>query len=148
MTSHPAPSVGSPDGSSLLLSWNGNVPASIEPWGCGCRHVRRAFAAGTEVETAVRVAGAGGQAQPRGADDRFQFRFARSFREYGLAPSQYNVLHILRGEGEPLPVLEVVGRMVAAVAGITVLIENIQRPDIELRNARNRDVLKMRSIRR
>ena len=52
-------------------------------------------------------------------NDRFQFRFARLFREYGLTPSQYNVLRILRGEGKPLPCLEIADRMIAAVPAIT-----------------------------
>ena len=49
--------------------------------------------------------------------DCVQFRFARLFREFGLTSSQYNVLRILRGEGKPLPVLEVAERMVTAVPG-------------------------------
>ena len=36
-------------------------------------------------------------------NDRFQFRFARLFREHGLTSSQYNVLRILRGEGSRSP---------------------------------------------
>ena len=32
--------------------------------------------------------------------DQLQIRFARLFREYGLTPSQYNILRILRGEGQ------------------------------------------------
>src|ERR1700677_163317 len=59
-------------------------------------------------------------------NDRFQFRFARLFREYGLTPSQYNVLRILRGEGKPLPILEIADRMVAAVPGITGLIDRLE----------------------
>lgn len=59
-------------------------------------------------------------------NDRFQFRFARLFREHGLTPSQYNVLRILRGEGKPLPILEVADRMVAAVPGITGLIDRLE----------------------
>src|SRR3954471_16827252 len=58
--------------------------------------------------------------------DRFGIRFARLFREYGLTPSQYNVLRILRGEGKPLPILEVAGRMIAAVPGITGLIDRLE----------------------
>ncbi len=58
--------------------------------------------------------------------DRFGIRFARLFREYGLTPSQYNVLRILRGEGTPLPILEVADRMVAAVPGITGLIDRLE----------------------
>src|SRR5215831_6531945 len=58
--------------------------------------------------------------------DRFGIRFARLFREYGLTPSQYNVLRILRGEGQPLPILEVADRMLAAVPGITGLIDRLE----------------------
>jgi DNA-binding MarR family transcriptional regulator len=58
--------------------------------------------------------------------DRFGIRFARLFREYGLFPSQYNVLRILRGEGQPLPILEVADRMLAAVPGITGLIDRLE----------------------
>lgn len=59
-------------------------------------------------------------------NDRFQFRFARLFREHGLTSSQYNVLRILRGEGKPLPCLEIADRMVAAVPGITGLIDRLE----------------------
>jgi DNA-binding MarR family transcriptional regulator len=58
--------------------------------------------------------------------DRFGICFARLFREYGLTPSQYNVLRILRGEGKPLPILEVADRMVAVVPGITGLIDRLE----------------------
>ncbi len=59
--------------------------------------------------------------------DRFGICFSRLFREYGLTPSQYNVLRILRGEGKPLPILEVADRMLAAVPGITGLIDRLER---------------------
>jgi len=49
--------------------------------------------------------------------DRFGLRFARLFKEYGLMPSQCNVQRILRGNGKPLPILEVAERLVAAVPG-------------------------------
>ena len=58
--------------------------------------------------------------------DRFGICFARLFREYGLTPSQYNVLRILRGEGKPLPILEIADRMVAVVPGITGLIDRLE----------------------
>jgi DNA-binding MarR family transcriptional regulator len=58
--------------------------------------------------------------------DRFGICFARLFREYGLTPSQYNVLRILRGEGNPLPILEVADRMLAVVPGITGLIDRLE----------------------
>jgi DNA-binding MarR family transcriptional regulator len=59
-------------------------------------------------------------------NDRFQIRFSRLFREYGLTPSQYNVLRILRCEGKPLPCLEIADRLVAAVPAITGLIDRLQ----------------------
>jgi DNA-binding MarR family transcriptional regulator len=62
--------------------------------------------------------------------DRFGICFARLFREYGLTPSQYNVLRILRGEGKPLPILEVADRMLAAVPGITGLIDRLEGMDL------------------
>ena len=34
--------------------------------------------------------------------DRFQNRFGRLFRDFGLTGSQHNVLRILRGEGRPM----------------------------------------------
>lgn len=58
--------------------------------------------------------------------DRFGICFARLFREYGLTPSQYNVLRILRGEGQPLPILEVADRMLAVVPGITGLVDRLE----------------------
>jgi DNA-binding MarR family transcriptional regulator len=58
--------------------------------------------------------------------DRFGICFARLFREYGLTPSQYNVLRSLRGEGKPLPILEVADRLLAAVPGITGLIDRLE----------------------
>jgi MarR family transcriptional regulator, 2-MHQ and catechol-resistance regulon repressor len=58
--------------------------------------------------------------------DRFAIRFARFFREFGLTSSQYNVLRILRGEGKPLPCLEVAGRLITAVPAITGLIDRLE----------------------
>ena len=59
--------------------------------------------------------------------DRIGIRFARLFREHGLTPSQYNVLRILRGEGKPLPVLEIASRTIAVVPGITGLIDRLEQ---------------------
>jgi DNA-binding MarR family transcriptional regulator len=58
--------------------------------------------------------------------DQLQIRFARLFREHGLTPSQYNVLRILRGEGKPLPILEIAARTVTVVPGITGLIDRLE----------------------
>jgi DNA-binding MarR family transcriptional regulator len=59
--------------------------------------------------------------------DQLQIRFARLFREYGLTPSQYNVLRILHGEGKPLPILEIASRTITVVPGITGLIDRLER---------------------
>jgi DNA-binding MarR family transcriptional regulator len=59
--------------------------------------------------------------------DRLQHQFARLFREHDLTPSQYNVLRILRGAGEPLPILEIAARTVAVVPGITGLVDRLEK---------------------
>src|SRR5437016_2947868 len=61
------------------------------------------------------------------AGDRLQIRLERLFRPYGLTPSQYNVLRILRGEGAALPILEIAARTIAVVPGITGLIDRLER---------------------
>jgi len=58
--------------------------------------------------------------------DHLQIRFARLFRKYGLTPQQYNILRILRGEGRPLPILEIASRMITVVPGITGLIDRLE----------------------
>ena len=62
--------------------------------------------------------------------DQFQNRFGRLFREYGLTTSQYNVLRILRGEGKPLPSLEIADRMVQVVPAITGLIDRLEKQEL------------------
>src|SRR5262249_46778704 len=59
--------------------------------------------------------------------DQLQIRFARLLREQGLTPSQYNVLRILRGEGNPLPILEIASRTITVVPGITGLIDRLEK---------------------
>jgi MarR family transcriptional regulator, 2-MHQ and catechol-resistance regulon repressor len=58
--------------------------------------------------------------------DQIQIRFVRFFREFGLTSSQYNVLRILRGEGKPLPCLEIADRLITAVPAITGLIDRLE----------------------
>lgn len=58
--------------------------------------------------------------------DQLQIRFARLLRGFGLTPSQYNVLRILRGEGRPLPILEIASRTITVVPGITGLIDRLE----------------------
>ncbi len=60
-------------------------------------------------------------------NDQLQIRFARLLREYSLTPSQYNILRILRGEGKPLPILEIASRTVTVVPGITGLIDRLEQ---------------------
>jgi DNA-binding MarR family transcriptional regulator len=61
--------------------------------------------------------------------DQLQIRFARLLREHALTPSQYNVLRILRGEGKPLPILEIAGRTITVVPGITGLIDRLEQAE-------------------
>lgn len=60
-------------------------------------------------------------------NDQLQIRFTRLFRDHGITSSQYNVLRILRGEGKPLPILEIANRTVTVVPGITGLIDRLER---------------------
>lgn len=64
------------------------------------------------------------------AADQLQIRFTRLFREHGLTAPQYNVLRILRGEGKPLPILEIAQRTIAVVPGITGLIDRLEQADL------------------
>jgi DNA-binding MarR family transcriptional regulator len=60
--------------------------------------------------------------------DQLQIRLARLLRAYGLtSPTQYNILRILRGEGKPLPILEIASRTITVVPGITGLIDRLER---------------------
>src|SRR5215467_15689434 len=60
--------------------------------------------------------------------DQLQIRFARLLREFGLtSPTQYNILRILRGEGRPLPILEIASRTITVVPGITGLIDRLEQ---------------------
>lgn len=71
--------------------------------------------------------------------DQLQIRFARLFRQYGLTPQQYNVLRILRGEGHPLPILEIAARMVTVVPGITGLIDRLEAAEFVERKRCDQD---------
>ena len=71
--------------------------------------------------------------------DQFENRMGRLFREYGLTPSQYNVLRILRGEGQPLPSLEIAERMIQVVPAITGLIDRLEKQELVARRRCTRD---------
>jgi len=60
-------------------------------------------------------------------------RFNRLLREFGLTSSQYNVLRILRGEGKPLPSLEIADRMIQVVPAITGLIDRLEKQRLLVR---------------
>jgi DNA-binding MarR family transcriptional regulator len=62
--------------------------------------------------------------------DQLQIRFSRLFRQFGLTPQQYNILRILRGEGNPLPILEIAARMITVVPGITGLIDRLETAEL------------------
>lgn len=62
--------------------------------------------------------------------DQMQNRFGRLFREFGLTSSQYNVLRILRGEGKPLPSLEIASRLIQVVPAITGLIDRLEKQEL------------------
>jgi DNA-binding MarR family transcriptional regulator len=59
--------------------------------------------------------------------DQLSNRVGRLLRDFGLTSSQYNVLRILRGAGEPLPSLEIASRMIQVVPAITGLIDRLER---------------------
>jgi DNA-binding MarR family transcriptional regulator len=52
-------------------------------------------------------------------------RLARLLRKHDLTLSQYNVLRILRGEGKPLPCLEVAERMIQVAPAITRVVDQL-----------------------
>ncbi len=76
-------------------------------------------------------------------NDQYQIRFSRLFRPYGLTPSQYNILRILRGEGAPLPILEIANRTITVVPGITGLIDRLEKEGFVVRErcAKDRRVI-------
>ena len=63
-------------------------------------------------------------------NDQFQNRFGKLFREFGITSSQYNVLRILRGEGKPMPCLEIGDRLVQVVPAITGLLERLEAQEL------------------
>ena len=60
-------------------------------------------------------------------NDQFQNQLGRVLRQHGLTTSQYNVLRILRGEGRPMPSLDVARRMIQVVPAITGLIDRLEK---------------------
>src|SRR4051812_5852193 len=71
--------------------------------------------------------------------DRLQIHFTRLFREHNLTPSQYNILRILRGEGQPLECMEIADRTLAVVPGITGLIDRLEKAGLISREQSQQD---------
>ena len=65
--------------------------------------------------------------------DRLHNALGRFLREYGLTASQYNILRILRGEGRPLPSLEIASRMIQVVPAITGLVDRLESAGLVVR---------------
>jgi DNA-binding MarR family transcriptional regulator len=62
--------------------------------------------------------------------DLLENRMARLLREHGLTVSQYNVLRILRGEGKPMPCLEIAERMIQVAPAITRVVDQLLKLDL------------------
>ncbi len=71
--------------------------------------------------------------------DLLENRFARLLREHGLTSSQYNVLRILRGEGRPLPCLEVAERMIQVAPAITRVVDQLLALDLIIKTQSEED---------
>jgi DNA-binding MarR family transcriptional regulator len=72
-------------------------------------------------------------------NDQMQIHYVRLFRAHGLTPSQYNILRILRGEGRPLPSLELAERTITVVPGITGLIDRLEASGLVVRDRSTED---------
>jgi DNA-binding MarR family transcriptional regulator len=73
------------------------------------------------------------------SSDRLQIEFERLFRPFGLTAPQYNVLRILRGADEPLPVLEIASRTITVVPGTTGLVDRLEKLGFVARRRCTRD---------
>ena len=71
--------------------------------------------------------------------DQLLVRAERLVREFGLTGPQYNILRILRGEGKPLPMLEIASRTVQVVPGITGLVDRLESAGLVRRERSTED---------
>jgi len=71
--------------------------------------------------------------------DQLQNRFGKLFREFGITPSQYNVLRILRGEARPLQCAEIIERMVQVVPAMTGLLDRLEKQGLIVRTRSSED---------
>lgn len=59
--------------------------------------------------------------------DVLRRRMTAAIEPEGITPQQYNVLRILRGaRGEPMPTLEIAGRLIEQTPGITRLLDRLE----------------------
>ena len=58
----------------------------------------------------------------------------QAYRQGNLSPSQYNVLRILRGSGEPLSCSEIANRMVTRDSDLTRLLSGLEKRDLVKRS--------------
>jgi len=82
----------------------------------------------------------------RGAD-RLQWQLAEMLKPYGLSPTQYNALRILRGAGKDgLPCQEIGERMINRDPDITRLMDRLEQRSLvqRSRGAADRRVIKAR----
>ena len=73
------------------------------------------------------------------ASDLVRRRMAAVIEPYGVTIQQYNVLRILRGAGEPLPILGIAERMVEQTPGITRLLDRLQVKNLVVRQRCSED---------
>lgn len=73
------------------------------------------------------------------AHDELQYRAGQMFKRYGLSQPQYNILRILRGEGKPLPCLEVSNRLITRVPAITSLVDKLEGRGLVVRKRCDKD---------
>ncbi|MBY0507863.1 MAG: MarR family transcriptional regulator [Bryobacteraceae bacterium] len=74
------------------------------------------------------------------AADRLLGRLAQTLKPYGVSPTQYNALRILRGAGpDGLPCGEVAARMINQDPDVTRLFDRMERPGWILRERGRQD---------
>jgi DNA-binding MarR family transcriptional regulator len=71
--------------------------------------------------------------------DLLENRLARLLRKHGLTLTQYNVLRILRGEGKPMPCLEVADRMIQVAPAITRVVDQLLKLKLIAKNQSEED---------
>lgn len=71
--------------------------------------------------------------------DLLENRLARLLRKYGLTPSQYNAMRIMRGEGGPMPCLEVADRMIQVAPAITRVVAQLLHRELVYKKQSSQD---------